>query len=234
MTVTHGSLSIDWLGYATARLAVDGGPTVYTDPGRYGVLDGYRAADGDVVLVTHDHHYDPDGIERVAAPDATVLVHEAVDADRIDRVDLGPEDLPVDVRRIGTDATVDLLDGTVEVATTPAHNDPEGPRAGPDGSVSHPPGSGCGFRLAVDGHAVFWPGDTDLLEAFGDVEATVLLANIGGSVVMDRHEAATLATWLRPDLVVPIHYDTIPLLEADEEAFVLDVAARGIPVALDG
>ncbi|ELZ65593.1 hypothetical protein C459_06346 [Haloferax sp. ATCC BAA-645] len=36
-----------------------------------------------------------------------------------------------------------------------------------------------------------------------------------------------------PDLVLPIHYDTIPLLETDPDAFVVDVANRGIPVVLD-
>ena len=86
--VRHREISLDWFGYATARIA--GEDTVaYTDPGRYGVLSGewadryggadypsggpYEATDGDVVLVTHDHHYD-DAVERVANDDATVVV----------------------------------------------------------------------------------------------------------------------------------------------------------------
>ena len=82
MTVRHDELTVEWLGYATLRLAAED-VCVYTDPGRYGVLTGewepdtedighppsrdYREQDGDVVVVTHIHHYDPDGIERVAS-----------------------------------------------------------------------------------------------------------------------------------------------------------------------
>ncbi|TKX82668.1 MBL fold metallo-hydrolase, partial [Halorubrum sp. SS5] len=44
---------------------------------------------------------------------------------------------------------------------------------------------------------------------------------------------ADLAEAMGPDLVVPIHYDTFDLLEADGEAFAGDVASRSIPVALD-
>ncbi len=51
---------------------------------------------------------------------------------------------------------------------------------------------------------------------------------------MDRREAASLAERIEPDLVVPVHYDTVPEIETDEDAFVVDVARRGIPVALDG
>lgn len=84
MSATHDGLTIDWLGYATSRIT-DGERVVYVDPGRYGVLDAYDARDGDLVLVTHDDHYDPDGIERVAAPDAVVGVFEGIEAAEIDR-----------------------------------------------------------------------------------------------------------------------------------------------------
>lgn len=101
MTIRPDALSIRLLGYATAR--IEGlETTVYTDPGRYGVLTGewsppdgvdtrhpagpaYDARDGDVVLVIHDHYYDPDGSRRVAAPDAALVVYEGVDAERAGR-----------------------------------------------------------------------------------------------------------------------------------------------------
>lgn len=226
MTVSLEDFSIEWLGYATVRLETAAGRVLYTDPGRYGVLDGYEERDGDLVLVTHDHHYDPDGIDRVAGPDATVVVFEAVAADRIDRDVRAVGDLEHAVRRIETDEVL-TVDG-IDVTATPAYNHRDG-----DDRVSHPPGFGCGYLMAVDGHTIVWPGDTDLLAAFRSLDASILLANIGGSVVMDRHEAVTLATWLEPDLVIPIHYNTIDLLEADSRAFAVDVAERSIPVALD-
>lgn len=231
MTVRFDDVELDWLGYATAKVQVDGGPVVYTDPGRYGVLSGYDERDGDLVLVTHGHHYDPDGIRRVSGDGATVVVHAAVDAATIDRPVEPVDDLAFEVIRVDTGREYHLPDLGVDLRTTPAHNHVE------DGTdferVSHPPGTGCGFRVSLGGRSIFWPGDTDLLPALTDLRADVLLANIGGSVVMDRHAAADLAERLGPDLVVPIHYDTIELLEADAGAFAADVAGRAVPVALD-
>jgi L-ascorbate metabolism protein UlaG (beta-lactamase superfamily) len=50
---------------------------------------------------------------------------------------------------------------------------------------------------------------------------------------MDRHEAAALAAEMRPQLVVPVHYNTFEALETDDRGFAADVAAAGVPVALD-
>ncbi|MDV7348624.1 MBL fold metallo-hydrolase [Halorubrum distributum] len=238
MTVRYEEFSVEWLGYATARLETDAGPVAYTDPGRYGVLDDYWARDGDLVVVTHDHHYDSDGIRSVASEDATLVIYEAVDPAGIDR-DVEPIDAlaaDYDVVRVGEEERVDVETpaGEVRVWSVPAHNDPEGPNADADGSVAHPPGFGCGFLLSLGGRTVFWPGDADALDGFAELDVSVFLANIGGGgIVADRREAADLAEAMAPDLVVPIHYDTFDLLEADGEAFAGDVASRSIPVALD-
>jgi L-ascorbate metabolism protein UlaG (beta-lactamase superfamily) len=267
VTVRHDNLEVSWFGYATARLETTSGYVVYLDPGRYGVLTGewtppadlepvpdtdggeriphpapvdYYGRDGDLVCVTHDHHYDSDAVRRVATEDATVVVHEAVDAAGIQRSgepDVEPVSaLPYDVRRVDEEAHLSLGDdvGTdVELWTTAAYNVPNGPHTRADGSPVHPAGSGCGFLLSLDGTTVFWPGDTDLLPAFEHLEASLLLANISGGPAMDRHEAADLAEAIDPDLVVPIHYNTLSQLLSDSAGFVTDVASRSIPVALD-
>ncbi|WP_121823166.1 MBL fold metallo-hydrolase [Halostella salina] len=246
--VRHRGLSIDWFGYATARIAGDDA-VVYTDPGRYGVLRGewadryggadhpsggaYDAQDGGVVLVTHDHHYDDDGIERVAADDATVVVYEAVSADGVadnsGRDVREPEDLPYDVRRVGYGDTVSV-DG-VEVSVQPAYNLPDGPNAS-GGEPLHPEGFGCGFVATVDGVRCFWPGDSDVLDEHRTLDVDVLLPSISRNFTMDRHDAAALAADLDPGLVVPIHYNTFSDLRSDSGAFAADVAKRGVPVAL--
>jgi L-ascorbate metabolism protein UlaG (beta-lactamase superfamily) len=242
MAVGYGGGRIEWLGYATARVEA-GGTVAYTDPGRYGVLDDYWARDGDLVVVTHDHHYDPDGIASVAADGATVVVYEGVDAARIDR-DVRPVSAlasDYDLRRVGEEERIDLPGAAVR--SVPAYNEPDGPCADETGTVPHPRGFGCGFRLALgaagraaDAHdlSVFWPGDSDALDGFAEIETDVFLANIGGGgIVSDRHDAAALAGRMDPGLVVPIHYDTFEALEADGGAFAADVAGRSIPVALD-
>lgn len=230
MTIRHDSLSVEWRGYATVRIETEAGFVVYLDPGRYGVLDDYPK-DGDLVCVTHDHHYDSDGIERVAARDATVVVYEGVDAERIDRDVVPVADVDRKVVRVGEEDRISV--GTVDLWTVPAYNDPDGPHARADGTVSHPRGLGVGYRLSLDGVSVFWPGDGDALDAYAELDVSLFLANIGGESVSDRRESADLAERMDPDLVLPVHYDTVERLEADSAAFAADVAGRGVPVVLD-
>jgi L-ascorbate metabolism protein UlaG (beta-lactamase superfamily) len=246
MTVRFDGLELDWLGYATLRVAGEDA-VAYLDPGRYGVLTGewtpdtpgvdhppgrdFRPKDGDLVCVTHDHHYDPDGIRRVVAEDGTVVVFEGVNTHRIDRDVDRPVDLDATVRRV--DDTADLAVDDVIVRTVEAHNTPDGGHVDAAGDPIHPPGFGCGFVLTLDGTTVFWPGDTDVLEGHEHLDVDVFCPPIGGSFTMDRHEVAGLAEAMDPSLVVPIHYNTFAALETDADAFASDLAARGIDVALD-
>jgi L-ascorbate metabolism protein UlaG (beta-lactamase superfamily) len=245
MTVSHAGLTVDWLGYATARIEWPDGTVAYTDPGRYGVLTGewtpgdydtagwhpestdYHRKDADLVVVTHDHHYDPHGIERVAGKDTAVVVYEGVDADRVSRSVASVDSLDYDVRRVAygdelTAAGVDV--GVVRAETAPSD---------PGGTSSHPPGFGCGFALTRGDTTVFWTGDSDALAAHNDVDPDVFLPPISRRITMGESEAADLAERLDPDLVVPIHYNTFEGLVGDSRQFAQDVASRGIPVALD-
>lgn len=247
MTVTHEDLTLDWLGYATLRIETSSGFVAYLDPGRYGVLTGewtsdtdgiahpegtdYDARDGDLVCVTHDHHYDSDGVQRVARDDATVVVYEGVDAENIDRAVLPVADLPYDVRRIETGEVFEFAGGSVRAI--PAYNEPDGPHTHPNGTPIHPEGFGCGYFLTFDESSVFWPGDSDVLDEHAALDPSVFTPPIGRSFTMDRHEAADLAARLEPDLVLPIHYNTFAALESDSDAFAADVEQRGIPVLLD-
>ncbi len=250
MTVRYGGYQLRWLGYSCARIETPGGTVIYTDPGRYGTLDGtwadryggmahptgpaYDERDGDFVVVTHDHHYDSDGVRRVANDDATILVFEAVDAGRIrdnGRDADDPEALDLDVVRVAYDETHSFDDVTVDVL--PAYNHPDGPNVQSDGTPLHPEGFGCGFNITVDDVSFLWPGDSDVLERHGELDVSVLLPSIASSFTMDRHDAASLAETLDPELVLPIHYNTFDALRADSRAFAADVASLGIPVALD-
>lgn len=247
MTVRYDGFTVDWLGYATARVETPDGYVCYTDPGRYGVLDDYWAKDGDLVLVTHDHHYDSDGIRSVADEDATLVIYEGVDSAGIDRdvepvsalaedydvVRVGEED-EIEIAASGAAGDATVVDPEATVWSVPAYNDPEGPNAKADGTVSHPKGLGCGFLVALGGKRLFWPGDSDALDGFAELDVDLFLANIGGGgIVSDEETSAELADEMRPELVVPIHYDTFEKLEADGEAFAADVASRSVAVALD-
>ncbi len=247
MTIHHDSIAIEWLGYTTVRLD---GPdqTIYLDPGRYGVLTGewepdsargrahpepreYRAEDGDVVCLSHVHHYDPDGIDRVIDSDGTVLACDGINPRQSSRDLPRLVDLDHTVQETGTEDEQILAD--TPIWTVPAYNEPDGPHTRADGSPFHPEGRGCGFLLGLDGTRVFWPGDTDVLDGHAELDVDVFLPPIGGAFTMDRHEAAELADALDPELVVPIHYNTFGALETDSEAFAEELTERGVDVALE-
>ncbi|RQG90361.1 MBL fold metallo-hydrolase [Natrarchaeobius halalkaliphilus] len=233
MTVQFGAVTIEWLGLGTVRLEGETGVVIYVDPGpeEYGILDGYRPRDGDLVLVSHGHHYDPDSIRRVAHEEAIVAVHNSIDVRELDHTDESPETLPFVVERVGADESFVL--GPLDLFTTPAYNDPAGSHTDERGAPYHPEGDGCGFAVTVDGVSAFWPGDTDALAYHENLDIDLFVPPIGGTFTMDRHEAAELAAAIAPDLVLPIRYDTFEEIAADEAAFVVDVARRGVPVVLD-
>lgn len=247
MTISYGDLTLDWLGYVTLRLESDD-TTVYLDPGRYGVLTGewepdspagehhppatdYRAKDADFVCLSHVHHYDPDGIERVADEDTTLVAFEGMNPRDSSRDLPRLAELPYEVIEVSMED--ELTVGDVPLWTVPAYNEPDGPRTTADGTPFHPEGRGCGFLLSLEGTRVFWPGDTDVLDGHAELDVDVFCPPIGGSFTMDREEAAELADRMRPELVVPIHYNTFDALETDSRAFAADVASDGIAVALD-
>ncbi|ELY43497.1 MBL fold metallo-hydrolase [Natronorubrum sulfidifaciens] len=220
MSVIHEGITFERLGHASKRLETDDGRVIYVDPWS-DVLEG-EPGDGDVVFVTHDDfdHYDPDGIEAVAGPDATIAVYEAVDTD----------DLPFDVVDLPLEGET-TVDG-IDVQTVPAYNDPEGDHVDDDGNPFHAEGEVIGLVLELSGTTVFFPSDTDVLEHHDAVSADVLVPPIGGHYTMDRHEAAALARSIEPELVLPEHYDTFEAIETDAEAFAAELEADGIRVEL--
>ncbi|MFP8952669.1 MBL fold metallo-hydrolase [Natrialbaceae archaeon A-arb3/5] len=233
MTVRFGAVTVDWLGLGTVRLEGQTGVVIYIDPAPeiYSVLDEYDARDGDLILVSHASQYDPRSIDRVAHSDAIVAVHDSVDVRQLDWTDERPEDLPYTVERVGSDESYVL--GPLDLFTTPARTDTAETHGNERATYATPSEDGCGFAVTIDGVSAFYPGITDALALHEEMDTDLFLPPIGGTVTMDRHDAAALAEAIEPDLVLPVHYDTFEAIETDERAFVVDVATRGIPVVLD-
>ena len=80
-------------------------------------------------------------------------------------------------------------------------------------------GIACGFVIQIDGKTVYFAGDTALfhdMKLIGRKDSIdYALLPIGDNYTMGLEDAALAAQWLNTANVVPIHYDTWPVIEQD-------------------
>lgn len=93
-----------------------------------------------------------------------------------------------------------------------------------------PGGHACGFVVSFFGKTVYFAGDTAL---FGDMKLIgrlekldYALLPIGDNFTMGPGDAAEAANMLQPRCVIPMHYNTWPLIAQDPEVFKEDVENR--------
>lgn len=225
-SVTFDGFTFERPGHATVRVETDGGTVLYFDPWEE-VLD-VAPSDADYVLVSHDDrdHYDPAAIEMVASHETTVIAYDVIDTSQLE------DDLGLDVVRLPADSEVEV--GDLHVRAVPAYNRPEGRHVRPNGEPYHPEGTVIGLVVTLEDVTIYFTSDTDALPILGAIEADVLIPPIGGRPTMDRHEAADLARRIRPELVLPVHYNSelVPDIQTDAEAFAAELEADGIRVEL--
>lgn len=100
-----------------------------------------------------------------------------------------------------------------------------------------PGGHACGFVVNFHGTTVYFAGDTGI---FGDMallgkleKIDYALLPIGDNFTMGPQDAAEAAAMLKPGCVIPMHYNTWPLIAQSPEDFKQDVETRfKIPVKI--
>ena len=94
----------------------------------------------------------------------------------------------------------------------------------PDGSNG---GNPVGFLLTTkSGRKIYLAGDTGLfgdMNLLGDEGIDLAAIPIGDNYTMGPADAVRAVGFLRPRIVVPIHYNTFPLLQQDAEAWAKQV-----------
>ena len=93
-------------------------------------------------------------------------------------------------------------------------------------------GMPVGFLLKIDGKTIFHAGDTGLfsdMKMYGELEKIDLsFLPIGDNFTMGPDDALLAAEWLRTKTVVPVHFNTFPLIQQDGAKFVRDLQTKGI------
>jgi L-ascorbate metabolism protein UlaG (beta-lactamase superfamily) len=215
-------MEIRFLGHACFTLS-DGDTTVLIDPFLTGNPKAATTADevaATTILLTHghgDHVGDAVAIaQRTGAP--VVAITELAG-------ELEGDGVEVVNANLGGTATFDW--GWAKLV--PAWHTSTTPK----GTVNTPAGLLINFKDTI----VYHLGDTCV---FSDLQLVgrhhtidVALMCIGGHFTMDRFDAVDAAEFVRAKTVIPCHYNTFPLVEADAQAFKSDVeSATGSKVVV--
>lgn len=105
----------------------------------------------------------------------------------------------------------------------------------PGGDIAYG-GAPAGILLTMGDKTIYHAGDTalfsdmKLIGEFNSLDAALL--PIGDNFTMGPDDAVIAATWLKAGLTIPIHYNTIPLLEQDAHAYVNRLSEFGLQGAV--
>ena len=98
-------------------------------------------------------------------------------------------------------------------------------------------GLACGFIIKMDGKTIYHAGDTalfyDMKMVVGDLnDIDVAMLPIGDNYTMGPEDAAIAAGWLGAKTVIPMHYNTFPVIRQDPLVFKekAEMANTGIQV----
>ncbi|BCJ88012.1 metal-dependent hydrolase [Effusibacillus dendaii] len=95
-------------------------------------------------------------------------------------------------------------------------------------------GNPSGILLTMEGKTFYHAGDTALfsdMKLIGELnKIDVAALPIGDNFTMGPDDAVLAANWIGAKKVIPMHYNTFPLIEQDAEAF----AARLQPAGIEG
>ncbi|HEY3360681.1 MAG TPA: metal-dependent hydrolase, partial [Methanosarcina sp.] len=91
-------------------------------------------------------------------------------------------------------------------------------------------GSPAGFIIRVNGHSIYHAGDTGI---FGDMQLIgelykpeVALIPIGDRFTMGIKEATKAVELIKPEIVIPMHYNTFDVISQNPEEFKRAVEAK--------
>ena len=199
---------ITWLGHSTFLVGLDDGPTILIDPwfeGNPSSPKGFSLPSVDLVLVTHghaDHFSDVQSVAEQFSPEV-VCNYE----------------ISVWLASRGVENVMGMNKGGcyntqgVRVSMTQAQHS----SSIDDGGRQVYAGEPAGFVVRQpDGRSFYFAGDTNV---FSDMRLirrlygpTLAFLPIGDLFTMGPVEAALACEFLEPDVVVPMHYGTFPVL----------------------
>lgn len=214
-------MKITYLGHAA--VLIQGSKTIIIDPfltnNPLAALKPAQLPHIDFVLITHDHFdHIGDAIEIAKTNNATIVaIHEIATM-----AEVAKEDITSIGMNIGGTYQVDDICISMTNAIHSAHL-----------------GNPVGFVIKIDGCRFYHAGDTSLFsdmalipKIFGKLDVAFL--PIGGHYVMDVKQASMAIDLLQPKIMVPIHYNTWPIIKVDPNELDNFAKDKNIKILLPG
>lgn len=190
--------NIKWLGHAGFAInALD--KIIVIDPFQIKEIEP-----ADIILITHSHydHCSVEDIDKIKKSD-TVIVTEAESAKK----------LSGNVRVVKPGDKINV--SGVQIEAVKAYN---------TNKAFHPKTNGwLGFIITVDGIRIYHAGDTDLIPEMDEFEVDIALLPVSGTYVMTAEEAVEAAKRLKPEIAIPMHFDSIVGSKEDAVKFKKDL-----------
>ncbi|MGD9394819.1 MAG: metal-dependent hydrolase [Candidatus Thorarchaeota archaeon] len=199
-------MKVTYLGHASFKIEEDG-KIVYVDPWLTGPTSPITVDDvdkADIVLVTHDHG-DHGYAEALGICKNTGATFVAINELAHKAGSQGVEN----IHTLNIGGSVNI--GGVVVTLVQAFH-------------SSGVGAPTGFIVRFPSGTFYHAGDTGVFASMGLFSELyspidVAFLPIGSYFVMSIHQAALATKLLKPRNVIPMHYDTFPVIEANPEKF---------------
>jgi L-ascorbate metabolism protein UlaG (beta-lactamase superfamily) len=210
------AFEMTWIGHATLGLETDGYKLLvdpYLSQNPAASVDA-ATVEADYILVTHGHgDHIGDTVEIAKRTGATVISNAEISSW------LRKKDVKVHGQHLGGGFNHPF--GYLKL-TLALHGS-----GLPDGTYG---GNPAGFLLTTNaGEKVFMAGDTGLfgdMALIGEEGITLAVLPIGDNYTMGPADALRAVKLLKPEHVIPIHYNTFDLITQDAEAWAEDVRAQ--------
>lgn len=173
---------------------------IYVDPFKIDEV----SKDARYIFITHSHydHLSFEDIDKIVN-DRTIFV---ATRDVINEIEKKYDN---DVFVVEVNKEYELKD--VSFSTFPSYN---------KNKKFHPLSNGwVGYIINVNGIKYAILGDSDLTEEAKLIKCDVLFVPIGGTYTMNAKEASDLVNIIKPNLVIPVHYNDIVGNKEDEKQF---------------